>query len=300
MDVVFDLDLPCQLRLEQTVARVVSDLAIRRGDQTVVIKDRDDEQIRADVLADSHYQKLAQADNACYLSEESESLGDFADAHLSGALLYIVDPIDGSSEFARVGPMRSPLSTAIMALRGGRVIAASVGDIWQREIFGLDSGSDGKTALSVRNVDEVERRYPTVSSTKRRLALGDAMVAGYAPSHKGHRIDLLLPLFDAAAYVHNNGGQPFALQVASGESSKSYAVALELVPKELWEHIGPILASAGGASVTRLDGKPLEVDPTLRQTSITAASPALAEEVRQVLAASHQRLGVAHRERIRV
>jgi fructose-1,6-bisphosphatase/inositol monophosphatase family enzyme len=90
--------------------------------------------------------------------------------------------------------------------------------------------------------------------------------------------------------VHNNGGHLFALRVAEGTSPDSYGAALEHHPVGLWEHIGPLLSERAGAVVSRLDGMPLVIDPRVKQTSITAANPRLAEEIIEVLNPSRRRL----------
>ena len=105
---------------------------------------------------------------------------------------------------------------------------------------------------------------------KRKLSLDKAFVAAYAPS--SDRMKIISPLFEVCPYVHNNGGQPFALRVVEGQSVKTYSVALEAKPVGLWEHIGPLMAEYAGAFVSRLNGSSLELNPELKQTSITAVN----------------------------
>lgn len=291
----------CQSRLEGAVRRVIEDPKIRKGEKTVLVKDASDEQIRADLVAEAHYKQVAGEDNAIYISEESykKHIALLQGNGSRKKLVYVCDPIDGSTEFSRAGPMRSPLTTAIMAIQDTQLLAAAVGDVWSREIYCIGLGRNKGPRLYMVSSDSRKRTYLSVSAVKRRLTLEKAMVAAYAPGHKDNRIDLLLPLFRQAPYIHNNGGQPFALRVVAGLSEKSYAVALELVPVGLWEHIGPILASAGGATVRRLDGQPLALDPLLKQTGITAASKSLADAVQKALASSYSTLNVAHHEPLR-
>ena len=306
MSISFDFDPDQQLLLERAVEVVIADPEVRRGEQTTLVKDPADEQIVADARARDCYAKVADQSGALYLSEES--LTDAASrkrllAALSApgageTLVYVCDEIDGSSEFARAGPMRSPLTSAIMAVQRRRVLAAVVGDIWSRQIYGLQATNGESPSLYVRNADGTQAHALSVSESKRRLGLSDAMVAGYAPSRKSSRIDLLLPLFREAAYVHNNGGHPFALRVVAGVSTKSYSVSLELAAKECFEQIGPILASAGGATVTRLDGGLIELDLLLKQTSLTAANPALAKEVVRALHDAYASRNAPHCESI--
>ena len=302
MSIIFEFCASQQQILETAVEVVMTDPAIRQGEQTSFAKDCSDEQIVADVLAHAHYKQLAKTQGALYFSEESlvdrptrdQLLAALSASRAEEQLVYVCDEIDGSSEFSRFGPMRSPLSTAIMAVQHGAVLAAVVGDIWSDEIYGLQA-KDGKSPeLCVRNIDRSQSRVLAVADAKRHLKLPEAMLAGYAPSQKNSRIDLLWPLFSKAAYVHNNGGHLFALRIA-----KSYSCALELIPKELTENIGPILASAGGAVVTRLDGSPLGLNVLEKQTSVTAASPALAKEVCEALHDTYLRLNVPHRRPIK-
>lgn len=276
----FSFDLSIQQALEQAVAQVMKDPKIQRGEQTRVIKSRADEQIIADVIADTYYKELAKQENALYLSEESlNRLKKFSPERLT----FICDPIDGSSEFSRIGPLHSPLTTAIMAIKEGKIVAAVVGDIWRREIYGLIKSKH--LLLYVRTIDDSVFRYLSISHQKQTLSLKQSMIAAYAPTYG--RMQLLEPLFrEGCPYIHNNGGHPFALRIVAGISTKSYAASIELEPVGLWEHIGSLLASVGGATVKRSDGKSLVLDPTIKQTSITAANKKLATDIIRALRTS--------------
>jgi fructose-1,6-bisphosphatase/inositol monophosphatase family enzyme len=297
MDFPIDFCPQRQRLIEEAAAAIVNDLHATDGESVIRYKASDDEQIKADLFADRRYGDLAHENGGIYFSEESQEMpAAELRAHASSRrVIYVADPIDGSSEFVRAGPHRSPLTTAIMALRGEKLCAAAVGDIWAREVYALRLDPAGSPMLLVTSLVDGTSEPVILSPAKQAILLEDAMVAAYAPSHRNQRIDLLFPMFKAAAYVHNNGGHAFALRVVTGQSPRSYSAAMEPIPTGLWEHIGPILACAAGATTRRLDGSPLELDPTLKQTSITAGSPRLADQIQRVLSQRYQKLGISHR-----
>lgn len=291
-------DRECQRVLERSVDLVLNDTRIALGDATMHVKHPGDEQIVADVVADQIHSETAREVGALFVSEErhTTSLAELTLMTESKPLVFVCDPIDGSSEFSRIGVRRSPLSTAILAVRDGAFVAGAVGDIWGGEVFGLDCEDNGEAYLVVRRRGTMDRQRVAVDGRKRLIPLSEARVAAYAPSRHKSRFELIGPLFDRAEYVHNNGGQLFALRVVEGRSVASYTAALELVPVPLWEHIGPILAVFANASVCRVDGRALELNPQIAQTSITAASENLNHELQDALWNAYATTGIQHRQ----
>ncbi len=275
----FDVNRDVQEFLEHLCSSLVNSAFVETGDHTLRAKDESDEEIEADRYADEFLRKnIERRDtHAHYLSEEDDN--GYFDASRT---VYISDPIDGSSEFNRAGPYRSPLTTAVMAMKDKKILGACVGDIWRKCVYGVDHG--------LYLFDGNEKKYMSVSEAKRTAT--NIKIAAYAPSKE--RIVLIRPLFDVFPYVHNNGGHPFALQVVEGQSDDTYAAALEAKPARLWEQIGPLMASRGKAYVSRLDGEPLELNPYIRQTSVTAASSEIAEMIIGTLSRQYNVFGISH------
>lgn len=138
-----------------------------------------------------------------------------------------------------------------------------------------------------------EKNYLIINKEKEKLSLDKAFVAAYAPSSE--RMKIISPLFEICPYIHNNGGQPFALRVVEGKSVKTYSAALEAKPVGLWEHIGPLMAESAGASVSRLDGSSLELNPELKQTSITAVNDEIRKGIINALKSNYEKLGILHK-----
>jgi len=305
--IAFDAEV--QARLEATVPLVGQHLAAEP--MAWRAKSPRDEELAEDLAADQLWRACAESLGASYLSEElGEAEWDRWRARLlglgtgksAGWRVLVADPIDGSSEWHRTGWRHSPVTTAAMVLdlvvepgRGlvtrrvsGRLVAAVAGDIWQRRTFCLAGRQ-----LVVRDWDRpAPYTIVRVSPEKRRLPIREAMTAAYFPH--GPAVAYLEPLFEAVPYLHNNSGIRFALRVVEGQSSRSYALAIEPKPVDFWEHVGVVLAAFGGASVSRLDGSPLTLNPFAKQSSIAAASRALREACVELLQPACKKYSVQH------
>lgn len=250
----FEIDLVKQSNLEKRIELIINEVQ-KIDEKTVEEKSENDELILSDVKAFEIIKNTSPKD--VYIITEEGNYGKESN------IIEIWDPIDGSSEFNRIGKRRSPLTTAGIVIHKNKIIGASIGDIWNRKIYGLD-----KKGLYFK-VNK-EKNYLTINKEKRKLSLDKAFVAAYAPS--SDRMKIISPLFEVCPYVHNNGGQPFALRVVEGQSVKTYSAALEAKPVGLWEHIGPLMAEYAGAFVSTLNGSSLELNLYLEQTSITAVN----------------------------
>lgn len=253
---LFEIDAKRQKNLEERVELILAAVQ-EAGEGTVEEKNNHDELIVADVAAKQVIFREAPSD--VYVITEEGKHGR------KSQVVELWDPIDGSSEFNRIGKKRSPVMTAGLVVCENKIIAAAAGDIWNNSIYGLD-----ERGLYIRTTRSEQRTYITISEEKRNLTLEKAFVAAYAPTKE--RMEIILPLLDVVPYFHNNGGQPFAFRVVEGTSPKSYAAALEAKPVPLWEHIGPFMAEYAGASVSKLDDCPLDLDLEVKQTSITAVN----------------------------
>ncbi len=274
----FEIDEKRQKNLEDRVNLIIAEIQkVREG--TVSEKTKSDELIKADVI--SHEIIIEKAPQDVYVITEEGNYGN------KSAIVEIWDPIDGSSEFNRIGRRRSPLTTAGLVICENKIIGAAVGDIWNNKLYGID-----ERGLYYKKLRNQQKNYITISKEKEKLTLDKAFIATYAPTFD--RMKIVLPLFEVVPYIHNNGGHPFALRVVEGQSVKTYAAALEAKPKELWEHIGPLMAEYCGAFVSKLDGSPLELDIKIKQTSITAVNSNIGEGVINALKENYEKLDIKH------
>jgi hypothetical protein len=295
-NIPFSFDAAAQTILTHTIPRVAECVGHEPEDWRA--KANDDEELHEDRLAHMIWQRCADEIGALLLSEELNlhQWDEWRDRYVStipqNMRVLVVDPIDGSSEWNRAGWRHSPLTTAAMLLDvvgegDGRfdviLRAAVVGSIWQECTWGLDG--IGLTVAPWGVMPSV--KYVEMATEKRSIEIGDAMLAVYAPTAK--HLDIARPLFDAAPYVHNGGGIPYALRVVEGRSSRSYSASVEPFPSAAWEHIGPVMASFGGADIARLDGAPLDLNPFIKQTSVTAANTDLLQSIVAAIGSSASR-----------
>ena len=295
-------DPRCQTILDRAVPSVAACISDEPSDawEATDYKPQADERLAEDRAAHDVWQRAADELGALFISEESPQNTINAARAAFRARTFpspylLVDPIDGSSEWHRMGARRTPLGTAALLIRyrpegstvRAELVAAVVGDIWQRRTFALRSAG----TASVDWATGVERLL-SISSAKQALAPSQAMVAAYSPGLE--TLELLRPTIAIAPYFHNNGGMLTALRVVDAASPRSYAVSIEPRPSPIWEHAGPILAAIAGARASRLDGAPLSLDPFVAQTSITAVNQPTADAHIRALAESYSRHGVAY------
>lgn len=281
----FNIDQRIQEKLEDRVKLIINE-AKNIEEKTIKAKSEKDEQIKSDIDA---FDIIKKTSKGVYVISEEGNYGD-----KKCAVIEVWDPIDGSSEYNRIGEKKSPLTTAGIVIYKNSIAAVSIGDIWNEKIYGLDiSGLYFKVNKEKKYITISEEKLDKEDFSKRELkSLDKVFVAAYAPSLE--RLKIILPLFEVCPYVHNNGGQPFALRVVEGKSIKSYSAALEAKPVGLWEHIGPLMAEYAGASVSRLDGSPLELNSNLKQTSITAVNDEIRENIINTLKPNYEKLGILH------
>ncbi len=268
----FDLDANIQSVLEEACVRILRSPEALGGGSPIHTKKPGDVLIEADVYCDRIYAQTAETIDAHYHSEES--FGDMSVCDRE-ELILLSDPIDGSSEFGRYGPHRSPVTTAAMALRGQSVTAAVVGDLWNGTVYGLDT--DGLYVYT-HKPDSAAKRRIVLSDRRRATRLEDACVTVYAPNKL--LMGLVYPhLHERVPYVGSGGGIGTQLAVAEMEADHALCASIEPKPSGLYEHIGAILASRAGAHASRVDGTELLLDPRCLQTSMIATSKTLAGDI---------------------
>ena len=295
-------DAAAQSILEAAVPEVAAGIGGEPSDawEATDYKPQADEKLAEDRAAHEVWARAAAQVGAVLISEESPdetiaaARADFRALRFPSPYL-LVDPIDGSSEWHRMGPHRTPLATAALLVHyephgeriRGTLLAAVVGDMWQQRSFGLRPNGAASVDWQTGNA-----RLIASSPAKRSLPPEQAMVAAYSPGLA--TLDLLRPTIEMAPYFHNNGGMLTALRVVDAASPRSYAVSIEPRPSAIWEHAGPILAAFSGAAVSRLDGTPLSLNPFVWQTSITAANQAIASAHIEALAPSYRHHRMPH------
>ena len=283
----FDIDSKIQSLLESACVRILHSPEALGGWRDIQTKKPGDVLIEADVFCDGIYAKTAREAGLQYHSEETK--GDLT-AWESGEILVIADPIDGSSEFGRYGPRRTPIMTAALALRGTEIIAGVVGDLWNETVYGIDA--EGLYSYSLR-VGHHNRQPIQLVESRRGTVLANAAVAAYAPYYR--LMKMLYPgLFENALIVANNAGIGTQLAVVEMTAQHAVAASIETKPIDLFEHIGAVLACRAGAYVCRMDGSEFITDPRHLQTSITAVSKDIADEIWSSIRDQYKAAGMPH------
>lgn len=283
----FEIESDIQAQLEAAAAEILLTVGSEDRWKDIKTKKPGDVLIEADLFCDRLFSEAAQAAGCRYHSEETYNTSD---VQRDGEILVIADPIDGSSEVGRYGPRHTLTTTAALALRGDTVAGGVVGDIWNRNVYGL--GAKGLYVYAAAG-GKKDVRYLEISETRRKTKLADGCVAAYAPYKM--LLDLIYPaLYERAQTVSTNAGIGYALMVAEMEAAHAPCASIETKPIDLFEHIGAIMAAHAGAYVCRIDGSPFVSDPRHLQTSITAVSKEFAEEIVACLAPQYEEAEMPH------
>lgn len=125
----FEIDLGRQENLEKRIELIIKKVQ-KIDEKTVEEKTKSDELTLSDVKTFEIIKNTASKD--VYGITEEGRYGNKSDT------IEVWDPIDGSSEFNRIGIKKSPLTTAGIVIYDNMIIGASIGDIWNEKIYGLD------------------------------------------------------------------------------------------------------------------------------------------------------------------
>lgn len=268
----FDVDVNMQAVLEKACTHILRSPEALGGGAPIHTKKPGDVLIEADVYCDRIYARAAESIDAHYHSEES--YGDLSVCDRDEPIL-LSDPIDGSSEFGRYGPHRSPVTTAAMVLCEESVTAAVVGDLWNGTVYGLDT--EGLYVYAHKLGGTAKRRI-ALSDRRKATRLEDACITVYAPNRL--LMGLIYPhLHERVPYVGSGGGIGTQLAVVEMDADHALCASIEPKPSGLYEHIGAILASQAGAHASRVDGTELLLDPRCLQTSMVTTSKTLADDI---------------------
>ncbi|QDT67417.1 Inositol-1-monophosphatase [Planctomycetes bacterium MalM25] len=185
---------------------------------------------------------LTERPDDCFVGEESAA-EDATPAEREGRLCWVVDPLDGTSNYVHGFPM---FATSIGAVLDGELIAGAVYDPLRDEMFSASRG--GGAWLG-------EQRIETTDATQ----LGEALVAVSLPP----RVDANSP--DLAGFVSVVQACRAVRRTGSAALNLSYVAAGRLDAH--WAHViqpwdaaaGVLIAQEAGACVTDSRGEPFDV-----------------------------------------
>jgi myo-inositol-1(or 4)-monophosphatase len=229
--------------------------------QNNVIDNRDNIQTSADIISQESIINTLQKNNiSCKIySEELEHPMIVGEGYYE----VIIDPIDGSFMFLH--GVKAFACIAMIVLENRNVKYALVQSIANNDIYYCDATKaylNGKTITS--KADEGQEPY---------------LISGFASKKKSlYRFEALQKL-PFNFYFCNDGGPLFSAMVASGNMD----AAIEFSPASFHEFAGAIIAQKAGALIETIDGKPITVDPLIKQTLITARSKEILHELQKAL-----------------
>jgi fructose-1,6-bisphosphatase/inositol monophosphatase family enzyme len=182
----------------------------------------------------------------------------------AGQDCWIVDPIDGTGNFARGSPVFAVMVALVM---GGQTVASWIHQPVEDQMFEARAG-----AGAWRNGERLR-----VNAGVKVLEAADAGIyTGFLPEPLKSSVEALLPTFRSNG-VFNCAGFEYAA-LASGQ--KDLALAYRALP---WDHApGLLLAAEAGLTTGRFDGRayaPTDLGPGL----LTASSPELWRQARDLM-----------------
>ncbi len=193
-----------------------------------------------DVAVENYlYEKLAG------LLPEARFIGEESDENhselLEGGLSFIIDPIDGTTNFIR-GMRHSAISVALCDR--GEIVAGVVSNPYLNEIFTADKGRGAF----------VNGRPIRVSGRPLNNGLVSFGTTPYRREYADRTFSLIRALYDRAGDIRRRGAAALDLcDIASGRSDAF--VELLLSP---WDYAaGTLLVTEAGGKITDFDGRPI-------------------------------------------
>lgn len=191
-------------------------------------------------------------------SEENEDLIEVNDGGKN--IVFVIDPIDNSLFFLR-GEI-SFCSVALMIIINGSPKYSFVGDISNGDIYYCDEKSAYKNKERITVSNSVQGRY---------------VILGWAPYKM--RIERLFSnltdLSDEKYYLYNFGGQLQTVKIATG----NYDAYVEVRGETLNEFCAAVIVQRAGGAVSTLQGKPIDWNPTKKQTLIVARNKEVHKDI---------------------
>ncbi len=187
---------------------------------------------------------------------------------LTGGKAFVIDPIDGTTNFMR-GIHQSSISVALC--EGGEVRVGAVLNPFADELYYAEKG--GGAVLITKN------GFRPLHVSPRALENG-LVLFGTTPYYAetyDETFRILRLLFDGSLDVRRMGSAALDLcMIAAGQGEAFFEVCLSP-----WDYAaGNLIVTEAGGTVTRLDGSPVKLN---EKGSILAASPTVLTQVRRLL-----------------
>jgi fructose-1,6-bisphosphatase/inositol monophosphatase family enzyme len=243
-------------RYQQLEAHEIVDKAVG---ELVTVADREAEEILAEGLAKILPEAAIVGEEAC---EANPALMD----RLGDALCWIIDPVDGTNNFAAGKP---PFGILVALAEAGETVGGWIFDPLRGRFCAAHKGK-GAWIDGERVAARTSGQQPPIAAISlvfadpdRRAALKDHIAPHYT------LVDI--PRCAAEQYP----------RIVLGQND------ITIFERTLaWDHAaGVLLLNEAGGKVARPDGSPYRVDQHLRPSLIGAASPALWDELAERMAA---------------
>ena len=263
-------ELPALLRQLQLDSQKFLDQlrAGRDSMDSVGVNAKGDDQKPFDIAADRWLERSLAEHFESGIVESEEQAGVFEFGHDGRGFRFIVDPVDGSDNFARGLPL-SAISVAVLprraALSAEQVLCAFVGDT---------SGPGAAIAARGSGAHSDGHRLHTSKTLRLRDAFVSCELNHWAPG------TTLARLLAACSGVRAYGCASRALGlVAAGGLDAHVDVRSRLTPESFLA--ASLLVTEAGGHICRLDGRPLGPFESLqeRTTLVAASTQGLAEEI---------------------
>ncbi len=165
--------------------------------------------------------------------------------------VFVIDPLDNTLFFLR--GETAFCSVALMIIIDGLPKCSFIGDLSNGNIYHCNE----KSAYKNKEKIEVPSTVP-----------GRSIILGWAPYKM--RIERLFSnlteLSEEKYYLYNFGGQLQAVKILDG----SYDAYVEVRGEALNEFCAAVIVQRAGGIVSTLEGKPIEWNPTKKQTLVIA------------------------------
>jgi fructose-1,6-bisphosphatase/inositol monophosphatase family enzyme len=243
-------------RYQQLEAHEVID---KSPGELVTVADREAEVILADGLAQILPEAAIVGEEAC---EANPALMD----RLGDALCWIIDPIDGTSNFAAGKP---PFGIMVALAQAGETIGGWIYDPLRGRFCAAHKGK-GATIDGVRVSARTSGQEPPIAAIS--LVFADPARREALKTHIAPHYTLVdIPRCAAEQYP----------RIVLGQND------ITIFERTLaWDHAaGVLFLNEAGGKVARPDGAPYRVDQHLRPSLIGAASPALWDKLAERMAA---------------
>lgn len=214
----------------------------------------------ADMLSHEKIKEtLTKSGAACDLvSEESEEVIKINGGNKK--VQVVTDPVDYTHFFLR-GEL-SFCSVALMVIVDGFPKYSFVGSISNNDMYYCDEKSAYKNNQKIIVPTKIQ---------------GKNIIVGYAPYKLRAKkfVEGLADLTDGNYFIYNFGGQLHAAKIADG----IYDGLLEVRDESLHEFAGAVIAERAGALISTLEGKPIDWNPSKKQTLLVARNEKIQKDI---------------------